>query len=95
MMYGQSRKRKRVPGGFFHLEEEKTRTRVTGYGHGDHIKLKDEYGNIWRGTAVRNLDSSVTYRFTAAGGRSLSGVSSDATVTLRDEHGNIWKGFVD
>lgn len=95
MIYVHSRKRKRTPGGFFHLEEERTRTRVAGYGHGDHIRLKDEYGNIWRGSAVRNLDNSVTYRFTDPTGHSYSGVSSDAMVTLRDERGNIWKGFVD
>lgn len=95
MIYVQPRKRRRIPGGFFHLEEEKTRTRVSGYGHGDHIRLKDEYGNIWRGSAVRNHDNSVTYRFTDPHGHAFSGVSSDALVTLRDERGHIWKGFVD
>ena len=95
MIYVEARKRRRTPGGFFHLEEEKTKTRVSGYGHGDHIRLKDEYGNIWRGSAVRNMDNTVTYRFRDTRGRSLTGVSSDAVVTLRDERGNIWKGFVD
>ena len=48
----------------FHLEEEKSKTRVFGYGHGDHIRLKDEYGNVWQGSkAIRNADSSVVYRF--------------------------------
>jgi hypothetical protein len=84
-----------LPGGFFHLEEEKTRTRVTGYGHGDHIKLKDEYGNVWQGTAERLSDSSVVYRFRDGHGRSLSGVSDNVSVTLRDEKGKTWKGFVD
>ncbi len=84
-----------LPGGFFHLEEEKTRTRVTGYGHGDHIKLKDEYGNVWQGTAERIADNSVVYRFRDGHGRSLSGVSDNVSVTLRDEKGKTWKGFVD
>jgi hypothetical protein len=84
-----------MPGGFFHLEEEKTKTRVFGFGHGDNIKLKDEYGNIWRGSATRNPDNSVVYRFRDGEGRSLSGVSHDAVVTLRDERGKTWKGFVD
>jgi hypothetical protein len=52
----------RIAGGYFHLEEEKTKTRAQGYGHGDYIKLTDEYGNIWRGSATRNPDNSVTYR---------------------------------
>ncbi|HXP86528.1 MAG TPA: hypothetical protein VN841_17500 [Bryobacteraceae bacterium] len=94
MIYAHTRKRKRLPGGFFHLEEEKTRTRVSGFGHGDHIRLKDEYGNIWRGSAVRNQDNSVTYRFSDPHGHSFTGVSHDTVVTLRDDHGNIWKGFV-
>jgi hypothetical protein len=84
-----------LPGGFFHLEEEKTRTRVSGYGHGDHIKLKDEYGNVWQGTAERIADNSVIYRFRDGKGRSLSGVSDNMAVTLRDEKGKTWKGFVD
>jgi hypothetical protein len=95
MIYAQLRKRRRIPGGFFHLEEEKTKTRVSGFGHGDYIRLKDEYGNIWRGSAVHNVDNSVTYRFRDPSGHSLSGVSNDAVVTLRDERGSIWKGFVD
>ena len=95
MIYSKVRKRSRLPGGFFHLEDEKSKTRVFGYGHGDHIKLKDEYGNIWLGSAVRNPDSSVAYRFKDGRGNSLSGVSSDAMVTLRDGKGNTWKGFVD
>jgi hypothetical protein len=95
MIYAKPRKRSRIPGGFFHLEEEKSKTRVFGFGHGDNIKLKDEYGNIWRGSATRNPDNSVVYRFRDDQGRSLSGVSHDAVVTLRDERGKTWKGFVD
>src|SRR5258708_4946405 len=93
-MYIRRRRLTSLPGGFFHLEEEKTRTRVTGYGHGDHIRLKDEYGNIWRGTAERVTDNSVVYRFRDGKGRSLSGVSDNVTVTLRDEKGKTWKGFI-
>lgn len=95
MIYSKQRKRATVPGGFFHLEEEKTKTRVYGYGHGDHIKLKDEYGNIWRGSAVRNPDNSIAYRFRDSRGNSLSGVSDGAVITLRDARGKTWKGFVD
>lgn len=95
MIYAKPRKLSRIPGGFFHLEEEKSKTRVFGFGHGDHIKLKDEYGNVWRGSATRNPDNSVAYRFRDGHGRSLTGVSSDAVVTLRDEQGHTWKGFVD
>jgi|HubBroStandDraft_5_1064220.scaffolds.fasta_scaffold174079_2 hypothetical protein len=95
MIYSTKGKRTHVPGGYFHLEEEKTKTRVAGYGHGDHIKLKDEYGNVWFGSAVRNPDNSIVYRFRDGGGRTLSGVSDNVVVTLRDEKGRTWKGFVD
>jgi hypothetical protein len=95
MAFMKLRRRNSLPGGFFHLEEEKTKTRVTGYGHGDHIKLKDEYGNVWMGSAERADDNTVVYRFRDGKGRSLTGVSDNVVVTLRDEHGSTWKGFID
>jgi hypothetical protein len=88
------RKHATLPGGFFHLEEEKTRTRVSGYGHGDHIRLTDEYGNVWQGTAERTADTTVIYRFRDGKGRSFTGISDNTTVTLRDEKGSTWKGFI-
>jgi len=90
----KDKRRGRLPGGFFHLEEEKTRTRASGYGHGDYIKLQDEYGIEWRGSAERNDDNSVTYRFRTSRGTNLTGVSTDAMVVLRDGKGNTWKGFI-
>ena len=88
-------RRNRQPGGFFHLQEEKTKTRVSGYGHGDYIKLKDEYGNIWLGSAEPNPDNSIVYRFRDGTGKTLTGISSGLVVTLRDEKGNTWRGAVD
>jgi hypothetical protein len=95
VIFSNKRKRKALPGGFFHLEEEGSKTRVSGYGEGDHIKLKDEYGNIWLGSAERHHDNSIVYRFRDGRGKSLSGISHGDTVTLRDDKGNTWKGFVD
>jgi hypothetical protein len=94
MIFTKQRRVNTLPGGHFHLEEERTKTRVDGFGHGDHIRLKDEYGNVWIGSAVRNPDSSVVYRFRNSKGESLTGVAEGEAVTLRDERGNIWKGFV-
>jgi formylmethanofuran dehydrogenase subunit D len=87
MIYHRQRKYKHVSGGFYHLEEEKSKTRVSGYGEGDQIKMKDEYGNTWLGTAERSVDNSIVYRF--------RGISNNTVVTLRDEKGRTWKGFVD
>ena len=92
--YEHDTRHSRLPGGFFHLEEERTKTRAHGYGHGDYIKLTDEYGNTWRGSAVRGDDNSVSYRFRDGKGNALNGVSCDNTVTLRDTRGSIWKGFI-
>ncbi len=96
MIYRKPHKRSTsVPEGYFHLEDEKTKNRVCGYGRGDHIQLKDEFGNVWSGTAVRNPDNSVVYRFRDSTGKTLSGVSDNMVVTLRDEKGHTWKGFID
>ncbi len=94
MIYRKERKRTQIPEGFFNLEDEKTKTRVSGYGHGDYIKLTDEYGNIWCGSASRNPDNSICYQFRDAQGNSLTGVSENMAITLRDVKGNTWKGFV-
>lgn len=94
MIFTRQRKTGSLPGGYFHLEEEKSKTRVAGFGHGDHIRLKDEYGNVWIGSAVRNPDNSVVYRFRSGKGKSLTGIAEGEAVTLRDERGSTWKGFV-
>jgi len=86
---------KREPGGYFNLQEEKTKTRVSGYGHGDFIKLRDEYGNVWLGSAETVADNSIVYRFRNGTGQTLTGISSGLVVTLRDEKGNTWRGAVD
>lgn len=94
MIFTKPRRANTLPGGYFHLEEEKTKTRVAGFGHGDNIRLKDEYGNVWVGSAWRNDDTSIVYRFRTNRGRTLTGVAEGEAVTLRDERGNTWKGFV-
>jgi hypothetical protein len=88
-------KHRRGPGGYFNLQEEKTKTRVSGYGHGDFIKLKDEYGNVWLGSAETVEDNSIVYRFRDRSGQTLTGISSGLVVTLRDQKGNTWRGAVD
>lgn len=94
MIFTKQRRLSGLPGGYFHLEEEKTKVRVAGYGYGDNIRLKDEYGNVWIGSAVRNPDDSIVYRFRNHRGKTLSGVAEGEAVTLRDEVGSTWKGFV-
>ncbi len=72
------------------------RSNVYGYGEGEYIRLRDEYGNTWMGSATRDEDSGlVRYRFHDEKGRDISGVSDTYGVVLRDDKGNTWRGFVD
>ena len=66
-----------------------------GSGYGDFIRLRDEFGNIWRGSAERQADDTVMYRFRDSNGKTISGMSDSWGVILRDEKGNVWRGFVD
>lgn len=94
MPYRKKSRHSSLPGGYFHLENERTKTRAHGYGYGDHIKLQDECGNIWRGSAEKRDDDDIYYSFRASDGRVLTGVSSSFVVILRDDRGETWKGFI-
>ena len=67
----------------------------SGFGYGDFIRLRDEFGNIWRGSAEEGPDESVRYRFRDALGRTVTGVSDSFGLVLRDERGKTWRGFVE
>jgi hypothetical protein len=95
MIYSKKRVHSSVPGGFISLEEESTKTRLHGFGYGEHIRLHDEYGNVWRGSAEKCADETVRYTFRNAMGRTISGMASACGVTLRDNRGKIWRGFRD
>ena len=94
MIFNRQRTKTSPPGGFFHLQNEKTKTRVSGYGQGDNIKLQDEFGNVWFGSVTVNPDGSMLYRFRNDHGQTLSGVGTGQVVTLRDDRGHTWKGFI-
>jgi hypothetical protein len=83
-----------APGGFHRFQNAQKHT-VYGFGEGDYIRLRDEFGNVWRGVAERDADNCVRYRFRDQKGRSISGLSDTYGVILRDEKGNTWRGFVD
>ena len=68
---------------------------VYGFGHGDYIRLRDEFGNVWRGVADRRDDNTVQYRFRDEKGQFITGISDSYGVVLRDERGKTWRGFVD
>lgn len=76
------------------MEEEKTKVRLTGSGDADHIILKDQAGNVWRGTATRYPDDSVYYLFRDEKGNSLTGLGRESNLMLRDKLGSTWRGLI-
>ena len=94
MVYRRRQLRTPLPGGF-HRFQNAHRTVVYGYGEGDYIRLKDEYGNMWRGMAVREDDQTIRYRFRDQNGSTITGICDSYGVILRDERGRTWRGFVD
>lgn len=95
VIYRRRRTRQSVPGGYFQFENTASHSVLHGHGEGDLIRLRDQYGNVWRGQAERYSDNTVRYLFRDSDGRTISGMSDSYGVILRDEHGNVWRGFVD
>ncbi|HYZ83213.1 MAG TPA: hypothetical protein VE621_02355 [Bryobacteraceae bacterium] len=83
-----------IPGGFFRFQSG-SRNSVYGFGEGDYIRLRDEYGSVWRGVAERDSEGMIRYRFRDENGRSITGISDNYGVILRDDKGKTWRGFVD
>lgn len=93
MIYRKRRGARSVQGGYFRFETSMHRC-MSGFGDGDFIRLRDEYGNTWRGMAERQDDNTVRYRFRDSKGRTVSGISDDYGIILRDQTGTVWRGFV-
>jgi len=94
-IFKRRRVHSKMPGGFFSFEEEGASTRLYGFGHGDHLRLRDEFGNVWRGTAEKVGEESVRYTFRDANGRTITGVSDSFGLVLRDGRGKCWRGFIE
>lgn len=94
-IFKRRRTHTKMPGGFFSIEEEATTTRLYGFGHGDHLRLRDEFGNIWHGTAEATGDDSVRYTFRDPNGHVITGVTDSHGIVLRDGRGKVWRGFID
>ena len=95
VIYKRNRVHSRAPGGYFNFEEEKTKARMHGFGYGDYIRLLDEFGQTWRGTAEKAADGSYRYTFRSSRGKAVSGLADGCGITLRDEKGRTWRGSID
>jgi hypothetical protein len=82
-----------APCGYFHFSDSQHRS-ISGFGDGDCVRLKDDKGDVWRGTAEVRDDRSVFYRFRNGSGKVISGVSDGYGILLRDERGQMWRGYV-
>jgi hypothetical protein len=94
-IFQRKRVHSKIPGGFFSFEEESSHTRLYGFGHGDHLQLRDEFGNIWRGTAEKVSDEAVRYTFKDVNGNTITGVSDSFGIVLRDSRGKTFRGFIE
>lgn len=94
MIYRKRGRHSTTPGGYFRFHNTAKST-ISGYGEGDYIRLKDEFGQIWRGSAERDSEGIIRYRFKDENGRTITGMSDTYGVVLRDEKGKSWRGFVD
>jgi hypothetical protein len=95
MIYRKRRSYGASSTGFFRFENLKTRSAMVGYGEGDYVRLRDENGTVWNGTADPQSDNIVRYRLRDDRGRSIIGISDSYGIILRDEKGNTWRGFVE
>ncbi len=95
MIYSRRKNLSGSRNGFYRFENTRNRSGMQGYGDGDFIRLRDEYGVVWTGTAEPQEDSIVRFRFRDADGNCISGVSDTFGIVLRDDKGNTWRGFVE
>lgn len=95
MIYRRRRSYGTSQSGFYRFENSRSRSGMFGYGEGDFIRLRDEYGNVWNGMAEEQGDNIIRYRFRDAAGRSITGISDSFGIVLRDDKGNTWRGFVE
>jgi len=92
MAMTRRRKTRLAPTGFFNIQNQTQR--ISGFGSGDFVRLKDEQGELWRGTAELLDDNTIFYRFRNSAGRVISGASDGYGIRLRDERGQVWRGYV-
>lgn len=94
MIYRRRRHRSPRAAGFYRFEDEQRRG-LHGFGDGDFVRLRDEFGNVWQGQAEYDGDSTVRFLFRDSKGKRISGLSDAHGILLRDEDGNTWRGYVD
>lgn len=95
MIYRRRRSHGSTSTGYYQFENTRSRATMSGFGDGDFIRLRDEYGNIWNGRAEAQDEGITRYCFRDGTGNSITGISDAFGIVLRDEKGNTWRGFVE
>ncbi len=95
-LYGGKRKRRGTTAhaGYYRLESP-NRPVMQGFGDGDFIRLRDEFGREWQGIAEHFDQGLVRLRFRDEDGNPVSGVIDRSGIVLRDSRGKTWRGFAD
>lgn len=83
-----------VRSGYYRLEGH-GKKKIFGWGDGDFLRLRDENGKVWSGTAEAWDQDTVRYRFRDEDGNSVSGISTGSGIVLQDDKGRTWRGLVD
>lgn len=94
MIFRKNQVYAREPGGYIRFRSFDNLT-LSGFGYGDHIRLRDEYGNTWRGFVENTGGNMVHYVFRDQYGRTISGMSDSNGILLRDDAGRSWRGFIE
>jgi hypothetical protein len=95
MIYQKTTKRTSAKHDYIQLQAERSKGWLRGSGDDNFVRLKDELGNVWSGTAERGADNIVYYHLRDASGRYMSGVATNFTRMLRDGKNRTWKGIVE
>ena len=94
MIYRRKRRRLGGKSGFYRFESDK-RHHISGFGDGDYVRLRDDFGKVWQGHVEDQGDNTLRMIFRDEDGNRISGISDQNGVVLRDEKGNSWRGFID
>jgi hypothetical protein len=95
MLYHREGKGSSVRDGFYRLQKTRGKGTLSGFGIGGVVRLRDQQGMEWTGTAELLPGGTTRYRFHDGQGKRISGISDSCGILLRDDEGNAWRGFVD
>ena len=95
MFYHRPGKNSSVRDGYYRFQKTRGQGILSGFGIAGLLRLRDNEGAEWTGTAELLEDGTTRYRFHNGQGERICGISDNEGILLRDDAGNAWRGFVD